>query len=83
MWGILCAASVGDALHIAEAKEPLIIKHVVAGTFEGSELGMFQSGTAFDELTHGHVWRKGAPSHTDLKVLNLSHNQYILTSFDV
>lgn len=45
-------------MRIAAETTPLLIKAVFAGTVEGSELEMFQSGMAYDELQHGHVMRK-------------------------
>jgi hypothetical protein len=58
IWGILCAASLVDALRIACTTDPLTIHSVFAGTHEGSELDMFESGVAYDELIEGRVWRK-------------------------
>ncbi len=54
IWGILCAATPADALAIAAEAAPLVIRKVLSGTVEGGELGMFESGVAYDEL-HDHV----------------------------
>ena len=58
IWGIIAASSEDDALLIARESAPLTIRKVFSGTVEGSEIDMFQSGIAYNELVYGHLLKK-------------------------
>jgi len=56
VWGIVTGYSAGDALRIAAAKEPLVIRKGAAGT--GIDLNLFDEGRWYSEGAAGEYWVK-------------------------